>query len=212
MKHPSHSKTKVPKKHDRDIERELISNWKQKQKGSFDKLYRHFKRMAMNAALKILGNTSDAEDVIQDVFMRIHLHEDKFEEGTNFKAWLYRITINMALNLTRRKYVKAKRDEYDETLHRQDDLREDVYSIDTNPQTALENKECREQIETELEKLQPERRKLIILCELEGYSYEEAAKKTQTKIGTIMSRLFRARRELRALLTKKLDEYPGYTD
>lgn len=209
MKNQPGTKSKTQTAPGRDKEDELISRWKQGASKAFKDMYRHFQSYVLTIAMRVVNNPERSWDVMQEVFLKIHRYGDHFEEGTNFRAWIRRITINTSISALKKSKADAlKNEEYDERLHR--NQKTETYSVDTIPDAALENKELNSAIQAELDRLPPERKELIVLCDWEGLSYQEAADKTGTKIGTVMSRLFRARKEMIERLIKKLDEYPGH--
>lgn len=194
----------MPAKGAKSAEDELVSKWKHNEKKAFDKLYRHFRGWVLGIALKILRNLTDAEDITQDVFLKVHSYGDKFVEGTNFKAWITRITLNTAINLIKSRRRKSQPEEYDDRVHQKAQLV--AYSNGVDPLKTLLNKEMREVIENILDEMPPERRRVVILRDYEGGSYREVASQTETPEGTVMSRLFRARQELRETIPHELLE------
>lgn len=204
MKKHQKPTTNLPKKSRRDVEDQLVSKWKRNEKAAFDQLYRHFRGWVMLIALKILHNLSDAEDMVQEVFLKVHRYTDRFQEGTSFRAWITRITLNTTITLIKSRRYKSRAEEYDDRVHQKAQLV--AYSNGVDPLKTLLNKEIREVIENILDEMPPERRRVVILRDYEGGSYKEVASQTETPEGTVMSRLFRARQELRETIPHELLE------
>ncbi|PJM76103.1 sigma-70 family RNA polymerase sigma factor [Bifidobacterium simiarum] len=157
-----------------------------------DGLYRH--------AMKLTNNPDDAQDLVQDTFERGFKNFDSFRQGTNFAAWMTTIERNLYFN----QYQKAKRrprrandgtGEYDDW---------DIYAASEHSSEGLKSAEdtyqdafAPEEIMAALNKLSPERRQVFIDAAIDGKSYQQVADEQGVKIGTVMSRLNRARTQLR---------------
>lgn len=197
--HPKPRSSSTPA---RTQEEELVAQWKQNANGAFRKLYLHFHALIFRMVLKIVHNTAVAEDVTQETFLRIHLHAHSFQEGTNFRAWILHISRNIALNMLRDKHLKRGYDSYDETYH--SDRNHFTPSVHTDPHTALEHMECRHILEEGLEHLSPKFKKTILLYVWKEKSQDEIADDTHVPVGTVMSRLFRARQHLVEITRERL--------
>lgn len=154
------------------------------------------------AAMKMTRNPQDAQDLVQETFMKAFSAFEKFEEGTNLKAWLYRIMTNTFIN----DYRKSKREPY---LGATDDL-EDWQLAGANSATAMSTKSAEAEalekipsmVVTEaLNTLAEDRRMVVYLADVEGFSYQEIAEIMETPVGTVMSRLHRGRKQLRQALS-----------
>jgi RNA polymerase sigma-70 factor (ECF subfamily) len=154
-----------------------------------------------STALRLTRNQLDAEDLVQDVYLRAYRFFDKFEEGTNFRAWIFRILTNTFINRYRKKVREPQQIEferveyyYTEKEKERDDKHETHF--DENRYSGLFGDEINEA----LKKLSYDFRAVVILCDVEGFSYKEIASIIGTPIGTVMSRLSRARRQLQSYL------------
>lgn len=154
------------------------------------------------AAMKMTRNPQDAQDLVQETFLKAYASFSSFTEGTNLKAWLYRIMTNSYINI----YRKKKREPY---LATADDL-EDWQLAGANSTTAMSSKSAEAEaldrtpsnIVTEaLNDLPEDRRMVVYLADVEGFSYQEIAQIMDTPPGTVMSRLHRGRRQLREMLS-----------
>ena len=177
---------------------------------AFRALYQRYHRRVYSLAYGVVQNADDALDVVQDGFIKAHRHLDKFEGNSSFYTWLYRIVMNLSIDHIR-KHKRTRHVDFDDSIdHGQDEgaLGEDSLAprmLGQNPGKSLVRKEIREQIGKALEELSENHRAVLVMRELEGMSYEEMAQAMQCSKGTIMSRLFHARRNMQ----KRLLEYMG---
>ena len=148
-----------------------------------------------NYALKIARNADDAQDLLQETYYKAYKNYHQFENGTNSKAWMFMILKNTFIN----NYRKLKREpaklDYDEI--------EDIYEIiksdqakDNNLDLDFYNNLLDDELSEALSKIPSKMREVFLLCDLEGYTYEEIAEITEIPIGTVRSRLHRARKLL----------------
>jgi len=152
-------------------------------------------------ALRMTRRPLDAEDLLQDVYLRAYRFFDKFEEGTNFKAWIFKILTNTFINRYRKKVREPQQTEferveyfYTEAEKERDDKYETHY--DEQRYAGLFGDE----VNAALGKLSYDFRAVVILCDIEGFSYKEIARIIGAPIGTVMSRLSRARQQLQNYL------------
>ena len=153
----------------------------------FDQLY--------NFARWLTQDTAEAEDLVQETYTKALRGFSSFQAGTNFRAWMYRILRNSFLSSrTGLKTMVPLDGEADETL---------LPVESTTPESILIGLASRETVQQALAELPVPSREILLLCEVEEMSYQEIAETLAIPIGTVMSRLFRARRALRELLQKK---------
>lgn len=149
----------------------------------------------------MIRNREDARDITQEAFVKAYRNLASFRLEASFYTWLYRIAMNLAIDFTR----KRKRREtagFDESIAQRDDDGgiADVHHEDS-PSRALERKQLFDQIMTAMEKLPDDQRQVILLREMEGLAYKEIAEVMGIPEGTVMSRLFYARKKLQKLLS-----------
>ncbi|MCY3538470.1 MAG: sigma-70 family RNA polymerase sigma factor [Acidimicrobiia bacterium] len=155
------------------------------------------------SALRLTRNPSDAEDLVQETYLRAYRGYDGFQEGTNLRAWLYRIQKNTFINRYRRKQRRPHEVELDEV--------EDLYlykriaSTETGRATRSAEDEVFEALEgsdvqNAIDKLPRKYRMAVLMADIQGFSYKEIAEMLEVPVGTVMSRLHRGRRALQKLL------------
>jgi RNA polymerase sigma factor (sigma-70 family) len=152
----------------------------------FHELYEQYSAMVFKAALRVMGNSADAEDVLQTVFLRILDRQLFLNPARAPEHYLRRAAINASIDLLRRKASRAE------------SAFEDTHNHGAKESTLL----LKERLRRALAKLPPENAELFVLCYLEGYSYEELAEQFQLERGTVASRLHR----IRAAVRKDLSE------
>ena len=170
---------------------------------AFRTLFERYHRRAYTLAYGMLRNQDDALDVVQDAFIKAHEHLDKFEGASSFYTWLYRIVMNLAIDLLR-KHRRVSPVELDVLDAGADDALLPKL-LGGNPGRALLDKEIRARIAAALAVLSDNHRTVLVLRELEGLSYEEMARAMNCSKGTIMSRLFHARRNMQKRLVDLRD-------
>ncbi|WP_166987343.1 sigma-70 family RNA polymerase sigma factor [Canibacter zhoujuaniae] len=153
------------------------------------------------AAMRMTRNKHDAEDLVQETFMKAFTAFERFQQGTNMKAWLYRILTNSYIN----RYRKAQREP---RLGATDEMA-DWQLGDAESMTASNARSAEAEaldkipapvVSKALGELKPDFRMVVLLTDVEGFSYREIAEMLNVPIGTVMSRLHRARKQLREML------------
>ncbi|QNL20964.1 sigma-70 family RNA polymerase sigma factor [Hyphobacterium sp. CCMP332] len=162
--------------------------------GYLDSLY--------NFAYRLTLDEDDANDLVQDTYLKAYRFFDSYEPGTNAKAWLFRILKNSFINEFRKKSKQPTKVDYSDLEHTYNS--EDADSNKTvDLRTETERDKIGDEVATALNALDVDFRTAIILCDLEGFTYEEMSKILDIPIGTVRSRLHRARN----LLKEKLKMY-----
>jgi RNA polymerase sigma-70 factor (ECF subfamily) len=156
---------------------------------------------AYNLARYLTRNASDADDVVQEAFLRALKYFGGFRggEAAEGRAWLLSIVRNTAYTWQRRRRVDVAAIEFDEALHSE-------ATADEHPHAALERTSARETLAETLGRLPPAFREILVLRELEGLSYKEISEVVGVPVGTIMSRLSRARKRLQEALIGSCEE------
>ncbi len=154
------------------------------------------------AALRLTRSASEAEDLVQETYLKAFRSFSQFQVGTNCKAWLFRILTNTFINKYRR---KVKEREILDSEFRQNKPGEDGegFAVGQNLENDLADRFLSDEVLEALEKVPTDFRLVVVLSDIYGYSYKEIASRVDIPIGTVMSRLFRGRR----LLQDQLFEY-----
>jgi RNA polymerase sigma-70 factor (ECF subfamily) len=193
-------------------DRELVARAQKGDRDAFRGLFERYSRRAYSLAFGVVRNPDDALDVVQDAFIKAHRHLDKFEGQASFYTWLYRIVMNLAIDHLR-KNRRQKTVDFSDAAMDEGGLGEDSLIpriIGGNPGRSLMDKEIRERIAVALDELSENHRAVLVMRELEGLSYEEMAHAMGCSKGTIMSRLFHARKNMQRRLVD-LYETPANT-
>jgi RNA polymerase sigma-70 factor (ECF subfamily) len=185
---------------------ELVLAARKGDRDAFRSLFDRYHRRAYALALGVLRHPDDALDVVQDAFVKAHRYLDKFEGNSSFYTWLYRIVMNLAIDHLR-KHRRVKPVELDEEALGDARAEEALLPriLGGNPGRALMDKEIRKRVDAALGELSDNHRAVLVMRELEGLSYEEMAQAMGCSKGTIMSRLFHARRNMQKRLIDLLD-------
>lgn len=173
------------------------------------KLHKEFELEALphmdilyNYAMRMTGNTDDAHDLLQETYLKAYRFWDKYEKGTNIRAWLFRIMKNTYINLYRKTVKEPDTVDYDEIKNFYNTIKDE--SADPNDlQEKLFGQLLDDEVAKALESLPEDFRTVVILCDIEGLTYEEIAEFVECPVGTVRSRLHRGRK----LLQAKLFEY-----
>lgn len=187
---------------------ELVKEAKGGNAGAFRELYERYNRRVYAIALGVVKQPEAAMDVTQDAFVKLHRYLDRFEGTSSFYTWLYRLVKNQSIDYLRRN-KRHRASTFDETVNKvgqgaQKAVRQLSLSEMGDARAAVQRKEVREAVAVALETLTPKHRAVIVLRELEGLSYAEIAKIESVSKGTVMSRLFHARRKMQAALKQSL--------
>jgi RNA polymerase sigma-70 factor (ECF subfamily) len=166
---------------------------------AFGELVRRYQDRLYNTVYRLVDNAEDAQDVVQDAFLSAYQALDSFKGDSLFFTWLYRIAVNTAISLKRRQRVVISMDAGREDGGTIEPVDGSEYA---RPGYALEQVEQEQRIQQALQRLSLEHRAVLVMKDMEGQKYETMAEILQVPIGTIRSRLHRARIELRDLLSQ----------
>lgn len=162
---------------------------------SWDEVVREHSARVYRLAYRLTGNQHDAEDLTQDVFVRVFRSLGSYRPGT-FEGWLHRITTNLFLDRMRRK----QRIRFDALA---DDAAARLPSADRGPEQQYADSRLDDDVQRALDALSPEFRAAVVLCDIEGLTYEETAAALDVKLGTVRSRIHRGRALLRQSLAHR---------
>jgi RNA polymerase sigma-70 factor (ECF subfamily) len=152
-----------------------------------------------NFALRTTGNEDDARDLLQETYLKAYRFWDKYEKGTNIRAWLFRIMKNSYINRYRKETKEPDKVDYEDIENFYNTIRAE--STDPNDlQQQLYGNLLGDEVTKALQSLPDDFRTVVILCDIEGLTYEEIAEFVECPIGTVRSRLHRGRKLLQARL------------
>lgn len=188
-------------------ERKLVEDARRGDANAFRELVRKNQRRAYAVALGMLHDPDDARDVTQEAFLKVHKNLATFEGDAQFFTWMYRIVMNLCIDHLRKR--RGEKVEFDDAMANheiEDDSGIAPRRTGFDPAKALSDKELRGRITAALSKLSAAHRAVLLMREVDGLSYQEMADQVGVSIGTIMSRLFHARKNMQKTL---LDEGRG---
>jgi len=175
---------------------------------AFRALFDKYHRRAFAVAMGVVKNEDDALDAVQEAFVKVHRSIHKFEGSSSFYTWLYRIVMNASIDHVRRTSRRKSLDFDERTLHEESEVAGDgalvPHVADANPGKTMLRRELGSAIQAALQELPEHHRAVIVLREIEGMSYEEMAVALDVPKGTVMSRLFHARKKMQTALAPYL--------
>ncbi len=182
---------------------ELIHQVKQGNENAFEQLVYRYDRTVLSITLKYSGNTDDAKDLYQEVFIRVYRGINNFQFRSEFSSWLYRIAVNVCLSYKSRSKEHLKvsiNEEVDDTDFTKNVSEQLVYEGSSPEEAAAEN-ELTEIVDAALETLSPRQKMTFVLKHYEGYKIREIAEMLNCKEGTVKKYLFDAIKNLRKKLS-----------
>jgi RNA polymerase sigma-70 factor (ECF subfamily) len=180
-----------------DDDHRLIAASRKGDSAAFGALVRRYQDRLYRTAVRLVDNPEDARDVVQDAFLHAYQALDNFKGDARFFTWLYRIAVNTAISFKRKRKTVLN-------IHAgpagQGGIEPADPSVRNQPGHALEQAEQEQRVRRALSQISPEHRAVLVLKDMEGQKYEQMAETLGVPVGTIRSRLHRARLELRELL------------
>ena len=162
---------------------------------AFETLVLEYEKNVYNIALRMTGNSEDAADMTQEAFIKAYNSLQSFRGDSKFSVWLYRIVSNVCLD-----FLRSRNRRPTVSLSVEDDDGEDtqldVADESQSPELLLDRKLTRESVRRGLDSLPPDYRQILLLREIQGLSYDEISQALGLEVGTVKSRIFRARKRL----------------
>ena len=185
------------------VPRAVIENCKAGDQRAFAEMVLQSQKKVFNIAYRMLGNSEEAKDLAQEVFVSVFNSIKDLREEIKFDSWLTQITLNHCRN--RRKYLKRRQyfnsDSLDDPIETEDGgVSKAVHDPSDNPEALYEKKMIQELVQRGLQKLKEDQRELLVLRDLQGFSYEEICELLGLPEGTVKSKLHRARMDLKQVL------------
>jgi RNA polymerase sigma-70 factor (ECF subfamily) len=167
---------------------------------SFGELVCRYQDRLYTTLLHIVGCSEEAQDVVQEAFVQAFIKLETFQRNSGFYTWLYRIAFNTAISRRRRQRPAASVEQTREATG------EEPIDLHEAPGDRLEQRERVAQVQAALARLSEEHRSILVLREMEGFAYETISELLDLPVGTVRSRLFRARMQLREQLEEMLQQ------
>src|ERR1700756_1634605 len=169
---------------------------------AFDELVTRHRTRAFSMIYNMVHSEQDACDLAQDSFLKAWKSIKRFRGRSSFYTWIYRIVMNVTIDWLCKKHVKGAGAEFDDAIELReiDPASKTVPKTEALPYETMEREEIRGRIDKAIAQLSPEQRAVILMKEIEGMQYHEIAEALGCSIGTVMSRLFYARKKLQTLL------------
>src|ERR1700757_3873746 len=183
-------------------ELDLIARCQAGDTEAFDELVTRYRTRVFSMIYNMVHSEQDAWDLAQDSFLKAWKSIKRFRGRSSFYTWIYRIVMNVTIDWLRKKHVKGVGAEFDDAikLREIDPASKTVPKTEALPHQAMERDEIRARIEKAIGQLSPQHRALILMKEIDEMQYHEIAETLGCSIGTVMSRLFYARKKLQSLL------------
>jgi RNA polymerase sigma-70 factor (ECF subfamily) len=183
-------------------ELDLVKRCQAGQTEAFDELVVRYRTRIFGMIYNMVHNEQDAWDLAQDSFVKAWNSIKRFRGQSSFYTWIYRIVMNVTIDWLRKKQVKGAGTEFDDAIQLKEiePASKTVPKPDALPYERMERSEIRAQIDNAIAQLSPEHRAVILMKEIEDMQYREIAEALGCSIGTVMSRLFYARKKLQNLL------------
>jgi RNA polymerase sigma-70 factor (ECF subfamily) len=192
-------------KHIKAEDAALIERWRRGDISAIERLVGKYQGRIYNLILKICANPDSAAELTQDTFVKIIENIDRFESRSSFYTWAFRIAVNLALNYCKRKTTVRWTSLDAETVADDEQTKQSLAAIlqdekSPDPAQIAENRELCRLVQAALDKLDDEQKTIIVLRDIEGMDYAQIAEVLVVELGTVKSRLSRARAALRHLL------------
>ena len=180
---------------------ELLARFKKGDQQAFELLVRKYKTTVFNTVYSIMGNTQEADDIAQEVFLKVYTKAGSFKGESSFSTWLYRITVNRCLDELRKRKIKIISYETEFSQDEKLRLKDVLASREEDITEDLRKKELQDVIQKAMNSLPEKDRIILTLKEIEGLSYNEISKAMEISLGKVKIWLFRARQKLKEKLS-----------
>ena len=188
-------------------ENKLIENIKKGDNRAFDKLVQMYMKRAYSVAFRYMQKDEDAQDMVQEAFIKVYINIDKFNENYGFSSWFYRILINCCINALKRRQKSGSLTypwEKDKEIGVDDNIGD--LNVTKDPEEDLILKEKNRIIMDGINSLPSKQKDVLILYDIEGFDQREISNILNIPVGSVMSRLFYGRKKLKKYLEKFLKE------
>ena len=187
-------------------ERDLIRRAKQGDMLAFEELILNHEKIVYNVALRMMNHSEDARDISQEVFLKAYRNLANFDERSAFSTWLYRITHNTCIDEMRKRKGKQSYSLEEELENEDGSMQRQIADEGDTPEESLLREEQKSEILQALDTLSEEHKAAIILRDVKGLSYEEISEILELSLGTVKSRISRARNQLKTEILKMREQ------
>jgi RNA polymerase sigma-70 factor (ECF subfamily) len=187
--------------------KKLIENCRNGDIHSFELLIESHQKKIYNLAFRMMGNYEDASDVAQEVFIKVYRSIYSFKESSSFSTWIYRIAVNVCLDQLRKKKKERVISMNSRVVLGGTEMELQFEDTGIGPQEAVERTETKQSIARAINNLNEDHKIAIILRDINGYSYEEIAQMLKCSLGTVKSRISRARHSLKDILLTEKEQF-----
>jgi RNA polymerase sigma-70 factor, ECF subfamily len=188
---------------------ELVRRLRAGDEAAYEDLLSRFQQQVYNLAYRLLNDSGDASDVVQEVFLKVFRNVSHFRRQSSLRTWIYRITVNEAHN-QRRWFFRHRSREVGLDDEPEQIRTRNVPDSERSPFDCTFDREKHELIESALARINPLFREVVVLRDVEDLSYEEIAEVLQISLGTVKSRILRGREALREELSARLEPQPAW--
>ncbi|MBR5153039.1 MAG: sigma-70 family RNA polymerase sigma factor [Clostridia bacterium] len=193
-----------------DHEHELVLRAKEGDVSAFETLIEEYQKRIFAIAYRMILNPDDAADLTQEVIVKIFKNLDKFQGNSKFSTWVYRIATNTCLDELKKTKNKNTYSLDKEIETEEGSLIGELPDKGPTPEQAAEKKAVQNAVRIAIGRLNPEHKKVIVLRDLQGLSYEEIAEIVDCSVGTVKSRISRARENLKKILSEDRELFSDY--
>lgn len=187
-------------------ERWLIEESQKGNIDAFEELIKEHKKSAYNIALRVLRNVEDAEDASQEALIKIFRSIKNFNMESTFRVWMYRIVVNTCIDFKRRKNINAISIDEKIDLGSGKEFQREIADDSNNPDALIDKNYNTQLVNDAINKLEDSFKTIVILRDIEGFTYKEISEILSCNLGTVKSRLSRARKSLRGILENEMKQ------
>lgn len=180
------------------------------EEAAFEQLVHLYERKVYQLAYRMAANPDDALEMTQEIFLKLYRSLDTFKGESTFNTWFYRLATNACLDFLRKRQRVQKVIAF--SLNQKDVFEKETEPKDDTllPQELLERSDLQSMVQEALKLLNPEQKIILILCDIENKSYNQIAELLQCQLGTVKSRIFRARSALKKIVIERAELFDGY--
>lgn len=180
-------------------EKHILTRARRGDVAAFEELVRLYEKRVYAVALRSSGNPEDADDIVQEVFLRAWRSIESFRGDSGFSTWLFRITMNLCVDHARHRHAQPQT----QPIVTDDETERPIPDTTPTPEEHLDNRELGRELAAALAEVSEEHRRIVLLRDVSGMSYTEIAEVLEISEGTVKSRLSRARIALRKVLLRR---------